>query len=172
MKKIVIETKVKKMLADLYTPVGIYLRVRDRFRDTILLESTDHHVAENSYSFICINAIAGMEITSTKSIEFKLPNEKPERVAVNDVQQVPQQLWNFMQRFDIAESIEKETKFAQGLYGYATYDAVQFFDTIELSKEDSREQNAEPESNFETGDEGHASIIVVLDETADGVRHG
>ena len=90
MKKILIETKVKKMLADVYTPVGIYLRVRDRFRDTILLESTDHHVAENSYSFICINAIAGIEITSTKSIEFKLPNEKPERVAVNDVQQVPQ----------------------------------------------------------------------------------
>ena len=144
MKKILIETKVKKMLADVYTPVGIYLRVRDRFRDTILLESTDHHVAENSYSFICINAIAGIEITSTKSIEFKLPNEKPERVAVNDVQQVPQQLWNFMQRFDIAESIEKETKFAQGLYGYATYDAVQFFDTIELSKEDSREQNVIP----------------------------
>ena len=65
MKKIVIETKVKKMLADLYTPVGIYLRVRDRFRDTILLESTDHHVAENSYSFIGINAIAGIEVTSS-----------------------------------------------------------------------------------------------------------
>ena len=61
------------MLADVYTPVGIYLRLRDRFRDTILLESTDNHAAENSYSFICINAIAGMEITSTQSIEFKLP---------------------------------------------------------------------------------------------------
>ncbi|MFX5271949.1 hypothetical protein ABTD28_19700, partial [Acinetobacter baumannii] len=72
MKKITIKTKVKRMLADVYTPVGIYLRVRDRFRDTILLESTDHHVAENSYSFICINAVAGMEITSTKIIEFKL----------------------------------------------------------------------------------------------------
>ena len=42
------------MLADVYTPVGIYLRLRDRFRDTILLESTDHHAAENSYSFICL----------------------------------------------------------------------------------------------------------------------
>ncbi len=61
------------MLADVYTPVGIYLRVRDRFRDTILLESTDHHAAENSYSFICINAIAGIEISSASNIEFKLP---------------------------------------------------------------------------------------------------
>jgi anthranilate synthase component 1 len=43
MSKIEIQTTVKKMLADVYTPVGIYLRLRDRFRDTILLESTDFH---------------------------------------------------------------------------------------------------------------------------------
>ena len=132
MKQIKIETKVKKMLADLYTPVGIYLRVRDRFRDTILLESTDHHVAENSYSFICINAIAGMEITSTKSIEFKFPNQKPERADIKNVQEVPQQLWDFMQRFEITET-EKEAKFAQGLFGYASFDSIQFFDTIKLN---------------------------------------
>ena len=142
MKKIVIETKVKKMLADLYTPVGIYLRVRDRFRDTILLESTDHHVAENSYSFICINAIAGMEITSTKSIEFKFPNQKPERADIKNVQEVSQQLWDFMQRFEMIET-EKEAKYAQGLFGYASFDAVQFFDTVKL-KIEGEMQNAIP----------------------------
>jgi anthranilate synthase component 1 len=57
--------RLAKMLADIFTPVGITLRLRDRFRDTILLESTDHHAAENSFSFICINAIAGIEISST-----------------------------------------------------------------------------------------------------------
>jgi len=62
MKKITIHTNCKKLLADVFTPVGIYLRLRDRFRDTILLESADHHVAENSYSFICIHAIGGIEI--------------------------------------------------------------------------------------------------------------
>ena len=72
------------MLADVYTPVGIYLRVRDRFRDTILLESTDYHSAENSFSFICINAVAGMEITSTSSLECKFPGEKPERIPIQD----------------------------------------------------------------------------------------
>ncbi len=142
MKKIVIETKVKKMLADLYTPVGIYLRVRDRFRDTILLESTDHHVAENSYSFICINAIAGMEITSTKSIEFKFPNQKPERADIKNVQEVPLQLWDFMQRFEITET-EKEAKYGQGLFGYAAFDSVQFFDTVKL-KAEGEMQNAIP----------------------------
>ena len=53
MKKIEIQTSCKKLLADVYTPVGIYLRLRDRFRDTVLLESADHHAAENSFSFIC-----------------------------------------------------------------------------------------------------------------------
>jgi anthranilate synthase component 1 len=122
------------MLADVFTPVGIYLRVRDRFRDTILLESTDHHAAENSYSFICINAIGGVEITSLKSMEIKFPGEREERVPITDPGTVPTKLWEYMQRFDIEASQQKELKFAQGLYGYTTYDAVQFFDTIRLAQ--------------------------------------
>lgn len=136
MKKILIETKVKKMLADVFTPVGIYLRVRDKFRDTILLESTDNHIAENSYSFIGINAIAGIEITDNKSIEFKLPGQQPERVAINKTNEVPDQLWNFMNRFEMVATSDKAAKFAQGLYGYTSYDAVQFFDSVKLTAHD------------------------------------
>lgn len=136
MKKIALQTKCKKMLADVFTPVSIYLRVRDRFRDTVLLESTDHHVAENSYSFIGINAIAGIEISSTKGIEFKLPGLPPEKQVIGNVSEVPQLLWDFMQRFTV-ESSSKEARFAQGLYGYTTYDAVQFFDTIQLDTPNS-----------------------------------
>src|SRR5437762_6991950 len=132
MKKITITTTITKKLADVYTPVGIYLRLRDRFRDTILLESTDHHAAENSYSFICINAIAGMEITSPTSIEFKLPNQQPERIALKNANEVPVLLFDFMQRFETAAG-SKEARFAQGLYGYTTYDAVPFSETIKLS---------------------------------------
>lgn len=144
MKKIEIETSVKKMLADVYTPVGIYLRLRDRFRDTILLESTDHHVAENSYSFICINAIGGIEITSTKSVEFKLPDHKPEKIEIKDVMEVPRLLWEYMQKYDVHSGNMKEAKFSQGLYGYTTYDAVQFFDTIKLRSTDGDLQPAIP----------------------------
>jgi anthranilate synthase component 1 len=124
------------MLADVFTPVGIYLRLRDRFRDTILLESTDHHSSENSYSFICINAIGGMEISSKEIVEFKLPGQKPEKVALKDTNEVPGLLWNFMQKFDVQKSETKEAKFAQGLFGYTTYDAVQFFDTVKLTTPD------------------------------------
>ena len=114
----------------MFTPVGIYLRLRDRFRDTILLESTDFHAAENSYSFIGINAIAGIEISSVESIEFKLPGQQPERIQYKACHDVPQLLWDFMQRFEVQTPETKEGKFAQGLFGYTTYDAVQFFDTI------------------------------------------
>ncbi|MBN8880216.1 MAG: anthranilate synthase component I family protein [Sphingobacteriales bacterium] len=133
MKKISLTTTCKKMLADVFTPVGIYLRLRDRFRDTVLLESTDSHAAENSYSFICINAIAGIEIRSTETIEFKLPGQEPQKAAIGNAAAVPGILWEFMQRFSLTPSDEKEARFAQGLYGYTTYDAVQFFDTIRFS---------------------------------------
>ena len=133
MKKIEIQTTVKKMLADVYTPVGIYLRLRDRFRDTILLESTDFHAGENSYSFIGVNAIAGIEVQSPQLIEYKLPGQKPERLSIKNPLDVPGMLWDFMQRFEIKDSETKEAKFAQGLFGYTNYDAVQFFDTIKLS---------------------------------------
>ncbi len=127
------------MLADVHTPVGIYLRVRDRFRDTVLLESTDHHSSENSWSFICINAVGGVEITSLNSIEVKYPGQKPERSAITDPASVPGTLWNYMQQFELQPSSFKEARFAQGLYGYTTYDAVQFFDTISLNKNKSEE---------------------------------
>jgi len=133
MRKIVVDTSCKRMLADVFTPVGIYLRLRDRFRDTILLESTDHHSSENSYSFICINAIAGIEISSKENIEFKLPGQKPEKIALKNSNEVPQLLWNFMQKFDVKKSEATEGRFAQGLFGYTTYDAVQFFETIPLA---------------------------------------
>src|ERR1700750_2425445 len=112
MKKIRLETSCKKMLADVYTPVGIYLRLRDRFRDTILLESSDHHAAENSYSFICINAIGGIEIKEDV-IETKLPNENPERFALKGNEELKNILWNFTQQFDMNSETPKQARFAQ-----------------------------------------------------------
>ena len=124
------------MLADVYTPVGIYLRLRDRFRDTILLESTDFHAGENSYSFIGINAIAGIEISDPASLEFKLPGQIAEKIKLTTQANVPELLWDFMQRFEISETAAKPVNAAQGLFGYTAYDSVQFFDTIDLDKKE------------------------------------
>ena len=160
MKKIKIETDCKKLLSDLYTPVGIYLRLRDRFRDTVLLESTDYHAAENSYSFICINAIAGIEITDTRSIEFKLPGLPPEKVPLQQLSDTPRLLWEFMQRFDTQPASEKPVRAVQGLFGYTTFDAVQFFDTIKLSdrKSDGRKSDGRPSQGGADGPTEEAPI--------------
>jgi anthranilate synthase component 1 len=134
MKKIIIQTEVTSMLADTFTPVGIYLRLRDRFRDTILLESTDSHAAENSYSFIGVNAIGGIEISSLNEIEYKYPKQEPQKEVIQNVQDAPDRIWSYMQHFEMQPSTQKETAFAQGLYGYTTYDAIPFFDTIEFKE--------------------------------------
>ncbi len=129
MKKISINSTCKKMLADIYTPVGIYLRLRDRFRDTILMESTDFHAGENNHSFIGINAIAGIEIKDSGTIEYKLPGQHAEKIAIKNPLDVPTILWDFMQRFEIAGSTEKSATAAQAMFGYTSFDAVQFFDS-------------------------------------------
>jgi len=121
------------MLADVYTPVGIYLRLRDRFRDTILLESTDFHAGENSYSFIGINAVAGIEISNPSAIEFKMPGQNAERIKLDKIADVPQLLWDFMNRFEVKEVAAGPVNAAQGLFGYTSFDAVQFFDSINLN---------------------------------------
>jgi anthranilate synthase component 1 len=132
MKKIIIRTEVTRMLADIHTPVGIYLRLRDRFRDTILLESTDNRAAENSYSFICVNAIGGAEVRDFRQLETKLPGGKPQMTAIADPRQVPAMLWDFMHQFEMTPG-EREARFAQGLYGYTSYDAVKFFEPTRLN---------------------------------------
>lgn len=132
MKKIQIKTTYKKMLSDVYTPVGIYLRLRDRFRDTVLLESADNRAVENSFSFIGINAIGGIEISSYDSIDYKIPGQKPEKQSIKNVQDIPKTIWEFMNRFEVEKPADKSVQLAQGFYGYATYDAVQFFETIKI----------------------------------------
>ena len=134
MKKTGISTTAKRLLADIYTPVGIYLRLRDRFRDTILLESTDIHAGENNYSYIGINAIAGIEIRNTNQLEYKLPAKDVVTLPITGTTIIAEELWKFIQHFEIITPVEKPATIAQGLFGYTTYDAIQFFESIDLNK--------------------------------------
>lgn len=129
MKKIEVKTEAKKMLADLYTPVGIYLRLRDRFRDTILLESADSHAGKNSYSFIGINAIAGVEVKNSQETELKFPGEEPRKKKIPDGVGMAEIFTDFMHSFSF-NTVAKPVTIAQSMFGYVTHDAVQFFDTI------------------------------------------
>ena len=137
MKRIPFTTSYKKILSDVYTPVGIYLRLRDRFRDTILLESADLHAGDNNYSIIGINAIAGIEISNKHAIEFKLPGQQPQKISLDATTNVADLLWNFMERFQVIEPAIKPVRIAQGLFGYTSYDAVPFFEKIQFSDKTS-----------------------------------
>ncbi|HEX8460848.1 MAG TPA: anthranilate synthase component I family protein [Segetibacter sp.] len=141
MKPIVFETISKKMLADVFTPVGIYLRLRDRFPGSILLESSDFHVAENSFSFICVQPIAGIEVTSNDAFEFKYPREPVIRKKLNGKDEVVGALDDFLKRFQ--PSNKSEVPVAQSLFGYTTFDAIQFFEDVKL-KDGRNEPNAIP----------------------------
>ena len=126
MKPIVFETICKKMLADvLYTGRNLF-RLRDRFPGSILLESTDFHASENSFSYICLQPIAGIEVSTADSFEFKYPNEPVIRKSLSGKAAVVNELDTFLKRFQPAN--KSDITVAQGLFGYTTYDAVQFFE--------------------------------------------
>lgn len=144
MQKIKLETRCKKILSDIYTPVGIYLRLRDRYRDTVLLESAEHQSATHSKSIIGIGALGGIEVQDLGSIEFKYPNRQPEKISITNSQEVPGLLWDYMQQYEVEEAPCEEAKQAQGLFGYVSYNAVQFFDTIQLKSAGNEPQREVP----------------------------
>lgn len=132
-----IKTEVKSRLADLFTPIGIYLRLRDQFRDTILLESAGNQGENNNFSFIGINAIAGIEIRNFDEAELKFPLDNPVKIQLKN-QKLSELLENFSQTFACEVPNHEIGKQAQGLFGYTSYDAIPFFENIKF-KEQSEE---------------------------------
>jgi anthranilate synthase component 1 len=124
-----IKTTSKKMLGDLQTPMNIYLKIRDQFRDTILLESSDAKNMDNNFSFIAINAIAGIEMKNLKEFEVKFPNENPKKHLLAD-HNVPELLNNFSKSFICNKTKDAIEETAQSLFGYTSFEAVQFFENL------------------------------------------
>ncbi len=62
MKRYTLQTEHKKILADTLTPVSVYLKIRDVFPHSLLLESSDYHANNNDFSYICCNPIASIEL--------------------------------------------------------------------------------------------------------------
>ena len=91
MKKINLETHFKKILADTLTPVSIYLKIRDHFPNSILLESSDYHANDNSFSYICCNPIASFELKD-HYISIELPNQNKSKVEITQDIDVVDQL--------------------------------------------------------------------------------
>ena len=132
-----LKTHYKKILADTLSPVSIYLKIRDKFPNSMLLESSDYHGNDNSFSYICCNPIASIKIHgNTLTKVFPDSTEESYRVENNEV---TSEIHQFTTQFEI-ENDENFKFINNGLFGYTSYDAVKYFETINIaSKENSIE---------------------------------
>jgi anthranilate synthase component 1 len=129
-----LQTTSKKLLADTLTPVNIYLKLRDVFACSILLESSDYHGHENSLSFICCDPIASFEV-SRQTVVMNFPDGKTRKESLNKKGDAIQYLDQFRAAFQIPDPI---TKYIHcGLFGYIAYDAVRYFEDVDIPQQDS-----------------------------------
>jgi len=129
MTEFTIKTTSRKLLADIITPVSIYLRIRDIYPNSLLLESSDYHGNENSYSFICMKPIAGFEADNGVITET-YPDGSKMTTAITDKLTFNSRFSAFTKKF--IQSGEDGEVPVNGLFGYISYDAVEYFENIEL----------------------------------------
>jgi anthranilate synthase component 1 len=122
-------------LADIITPVTIYLKIRDKFPNTILLESSDYHGNSNSMSYICFDVISEFKVEDYK-ICITYPNGHKELVGIKDKHTLPDVFNSFLKSFNPDKKNNLNGIAANGLFGYTTYDAVKYFDDIQLNSYD------------------------------------
>ena len=125
-----LRVKTKKLLADLQTPVGIYLKIRDLFTDSVLLESSDYHGGENSYSYIGFKPIGGISVNNFLITE-NYPDGSQLKTRVTDKMTVADRFDAFLKSFEIEEDGSRAV--INGLLGYTSYESVQYFEDIKLS---------------------------------------
>lgn len=134
MKQYHLKTTYKSVLADTITPVSVYLKIRDKFPNSILLESSDYHTNDNSFSYICCNPIASFKVENN-SITKHFPDGSLENCTIDNETSVTNEISNFMQKFS---TNGPDLKFAyNGLFGFTSYEAVRHFEKIEVSKKNA-----------------------------------
>jgi len=132
MKRYKITTTHKKLLADTTTPVSIYLRLRDVFPNSLLLESSDYHSRENSTSYICCEPIAGL-LLNDGNLKLKYPDGTEENLKAGEFSLL-EKIDEFINSFETDENSLKVI--SNGLFGYFTHEAVEHYETIKLKKVD------------------------------------
>ncbi len=126
-------THYKQILADTITPVSVYLKIRDRYPGSLLLESSDYHANNNSFSYICCNPIASIEVKKG-IITTSYPDGKSAQTNIEQNTDVPQAIHDFARAFQTEDNGFKFIN--KGLFGYIAYDGVRHFEDIEISRKE------------------------------------
>lgn len=132
MKQYNYHTHSRTLLGDLHTPVSVYLKVRDLFPQSALMESSDYHGSENNRSFIALCPLASMSVEHGKAV-FRLPDGERSERELSDAHSLNEAMNDFMKRF----CIRCEYSHYCGLYGYTSFNAVRYTEGIAVK--DSRE---------------------------------
>ena len=132
-------TKSRTILADLYTPVGVYMRLRDLYPQSALMESSDYHEKDNSRSFIGINPIASVAIGHGEAT-IKFPDGSQEKHAVSKAFSSAQAIHALTDRIEVSGEQAKVC----GLYGYTSFNAVRYFEDIAV-KDETQTKNDAPD---------------------------
>lgn len=119
--------------ADLETPVGIYLKIRDLFPESALLESSDYHTSQNSVSYIGINPIASFSVTGGSTIA-EYPGRHAEALPIVDKTDIMKRLKEYVESFKLSGNVCND---ANGMFGYTAYDCVRYFDKVAINKHDN-----------------------------------
>lgn len=134
MKTYLLNTHYKQILADTITPVSVYLKIRDKFPNSLLLESSDYHGNDNSFSYICCNPIASFKIEN-EIITKNYPDGTSETINIDSSTKIPEIIQSFSCQF---ESKKNDFKFINnGLFGYIAYDAVRYFEKVSIAKKEN-----------------------------------
>jgi anthranilate synthase component 1 len=161
----ILHQSYRKLYADTYTPVSIYLKLRDKFAHSILLESSDYHTKLNRFSYICCQPLAFFKVEDTQ-LSYQLANNGIQNIDLTQKSQALEKLEQFTKSFQIT-SIANNTQnekfnFAvNGLFGYVSYDAVQCFEQIEFDKNKPTE-NQIPEIYYQV-----FRFVMVIDHFKD-----
>lgn len=137
--KFTYKTASRTVLADLYTPVGAYMRLRDLYPQSALMESSDYHDSNNSHSFIGICPIASVAISHGEAV-CSYPDGSRTVRAVSDSYRVDMAINGFLARFDVTG----DDAGVCGLYGYTSFNAVRYFEHIGV-KDATAEKNDAPD---------------------------
>jgi anthranilate synthase component 1 len=130
-----INTISKKLLADTLTPVNIYLKLRDVFACSILLESSDYHGHENSLSFICCEPVASFQAAGSE-VEMRFPDSTIRKEKLSKTGRVVELLEEFRKSFEGDD--QPAAKYAMnGLFGYTAYDAIRFFEDVSITRQNT-----------------------------------
>lgn len=130
-----LHTFYKKILADTITPVSVYLKIRDQYPGSILLESSDYHANDNSFSYICCNPIASIRVSDGQVLQ-EFPDGSSQNLTLTPDTDLVMEIHRFAGKFTVEDHGFKFIN--NGLFGYMSYDAVRFFEDLEINpKEDT-----------------------------------